>query len=397
VRVAYRVSNAAPTKAAACAVSGTNAMPDERFDVAVLGGGPAGATAAILLGRRGYTVALVDKANFPRNTTCAGWVSAKVDSLLPDLCIAPESLLTGSFREVSLHNADFSKLAKPRFDVPVGYVVSREAFDNVLVQTAVEHGATLFQGHAVTDVRLGEDSVTLVLANQRKITGRLLLFAAGRGSELVERIGLPRQARGASFWTAQVEAALPAGTKKGAPRVAVVLGLDGGGSFGFCCVTDDRVLVNVNWAGEREKALPTLAGVCRGAFQHHLIPVDFSKQSTAAHVVRTPAAAALDMDTHVGKHTLLIGDAGGFISAASNEGVYPAMWSAKLAVKAIESALATELSQDQLMSFDSLWRTQMADHLRAPHTDIRFLLPLIFQNQPMADRMGAAFFFGENL
>ena len=112
-----------------------------------------------------------------------------------------------------------------------------------------------------------------------------------RRSELVERIGLPRQAGGIVLWSAQVEAPLPAGTVQDEPRVAVVLGLDGGGSFGFCCVTDDRVLVNVNWSGEREKALPTLAAVCRGARQHNVIPVDFSKQSTSAHVVRTPAAA----------------------------------------------------------------------------------------------------------
>lgn len=372
-------------------------MPEERFDVSILGGGPAGATAAILLGRRGHSVALIDKATFPRKVTCAGWVSAKVEPLLTDLCIAPSSILTRPFREVTLHNADFTKIAHPKFDTPVGYMVAREAFDNVLVKTAVQHGVSLFEGQPVADVRLGEGSVALTLANQRKITSRLLLFAAGRGSELIERIGLPRQARGSVYWTAQVEAPLPSGMTIADPRVSVILGLDGGGSFGFCAVTDDRCLVNVNWAGEREKALPTLAAVCRGARQHNLIPVDFSKQSTAAHVVRTPAAAALDMDTHVGKHTLLIGDAGGFVSAASNEGIYPAMWSAKLAVKAVESALATELSQDQLMNFDSLWRTQMADHLRSPHTDIRFLLPLIFQNQPMADRMGAAFFFGDNL
>ena len=49
------------------------------------------------------------------------------------------------------------------------------------------------------------------------------------------------------------------------------------------------------------------------------------------------------------------------------------------------------------MAFDSLWRIQMADYLRSPHTDVQFLLPLIFTNQPMADRMGAAFFFGENI
>jgi hypothetical protein len=40
---------------------------------------------------------------------------------------------------------------------------------------------------------------------------------------------------------------------------------------------------------------------------------------------------------------------------------------------------------------------QMANYIRPPHTDIQFLLPLIFTNQPMADRMGAAFFHGENI
>jgi flavin-dependent dehydrogenase len=372
-------------------------MPDDRFDVAILGGGPAGATAAILLGRRGYSVALIDKAKFPRPATCAGWVSAKVEPFLEELGIPPSAILTNPFREVTLHSADFAKTARPRFEKPVGFLVDREAFDNVLVDTAVQHGAVLFQGYAATEVRLGESSITVALDNQQKVLGRLMLFAAGRGSELVERVGLPRNTGGIPLWTAQVEAPLPANFAASEPRVGVVLGLDGGGSFGLCCVGGRRVVVNINWSGERERALPMLQTVCKVALQHHVVPVDLSQQAATTRAVLTPAAAALDMDTHVGKHTLLIGDAGGFVSAASNEGIYPAMWSAKLAVKAIEAALQTELSQDQLMSFDSLWRTQMADHLRSPHTDIRFLLPLIFQNQPMADRMGAAFFFGENL
>jgi len=372
-------------------------MAEERFDVAILGAGPAGATAAILLGRRGHSVALIDRFNFPRPVTCAGWVSSKVEAILPELGVSPSALLHRPFRDVTLHNADFTKTAKPRFETSVGFLVDRATFDNVLVQTAVQHGATLIQGQAATDLRLNEGSVTITLANRRTVVSRLLLFAAGRGSELLERLGQSRQSGGTPLWTAQAEALHSGGTKLGEPRVAVVLGLDGAGSFGFCCVTDDRALVNVNWAGEPEKTLSVLLNLCRAAKQHNIVPLDLSKQAVAAAVVRTPASAALDMDSHVAKHTLLIGDAGGFVSAASNEGIYPAMWSAKLAVKAVEAALQTELSQDQLMSFDALWRTQMADHLRSPHTDIRFLLPLIFQNQPMADRMGAAFFFGENL
>jgi flavin-dependent dehydrogenase len=73
------------------------------------------------------------------------------------------------------------------------------------------------------------------------------------------------------------------------------------------------------------------------------------------------------------------------------------MWSAKIAAEVIGKALDSHFSQDELMTFDTKWRMQIADHLRSPHTDIRFLLPLIFTNQAMADRMAAAFFFGENI
>jgi hypothetical protein len=49
------------------------------------------------------------------------------------------------------------------------------------------------------------------------------------------------------------------------------------------------------------------------------------------------------------------------------------------------------------MQFDTRWRLAMADYLRPPNTDMQFLVPLIFTNQPMADRMAAAFFRGENI
>ncbi|MBI4603443.1 MAG: NAD(P)/FAD-dependent oxidoreductase, partial [Planctomycetes bacterium] len=373
------------------------AMAEELYDVTVIGAGPAGATAATMLGRKGYQVALVDRAAFPRPVTCGGWLSAKVEPLLTELGLSPKTLLECPFRDVTLYSADFSKSSKPRFDSSVGYLVDRSRFDNALASAAVQHGASLFQASAATDIRLNERSVAITLANRKRISSRLLLLAAGRGSELLERIGFPRQSGGNPLWTAQADARLPAGATNADPHVAVVLGLDGGGSFGLCCTSRDRALVNVNWAGARERAIPLLVDLCKAAFQHRVVPLDLSKQAASAELIRSPASAALDMDSHVAKHTLLIGDAGGFISAASNEGIYPAMWSAKLAVQAIDAALQSDVSQDDLMTFDSLWRTQMADHLRSPHTDIRFLLPLIFQNQPMADRMGAAFFFGDNL
>jgi len=372
-------------------------MAEETFDVAVVGAGPAGATAALQLGRKGYQVALVDRTAIPRPVTCAGWLSAKVEPLLAELGLPPNKFLGSPFRDVTLFNSDLTKTAKPRFESSAGYLVDRGSFDISLTNAAVQHGVTLFQASTVTDIRLKERSVDITLANGHRITSRLLLLASGRESELLDRLGFPRQTGGSPLWTAQVEAELPSIKTPAEPHVGVVLGLDGGGSFGLCCTSKDRVLVNVNWAGARERAIPLLVELCKATFANRVVPVDLSKQAQSAGLVRSPASAALDMESHVAKHTLLIGDAGGFVSAASNEGIYPAMWSAKLAAKAVDAALQSDFSQDELMTFDSLWRTQMADHLRSPHADIRFLLPLIFHNQPMADRMGAAFFFGDNL
>jgi flavin-dependent dehydrogenase len=117
-----------------------------------------------------------------------------------------------------------------------------------------------------------------------------------------------------------------------------------------------------------------------------------------------PAGAAVDFENHVGKRTVLVGDAGGFASAASGEGIYPGIRSAAIAAQCILKALEADRGripgstcQDQLMTFHTMWRQQMAPHLQMPNVNVTFLLPLIYTNQEIADRFGRAFLFGENL
>jgi flavin-dependent dehydrogenase len=58
----------------------------------------------------------------------------------------------------------------------------------------------------------------------------------------------------------------------------------------------------------------------------------------------------------VGKRSLIIGDAGGFNATISREGIYPAMWSAKIAAEIIAEIKSGEHVQDGLMAFDNGWR-----------------------------------------
>jgi len=371
-------------------------MSNDVFDVAVVGAGPAGATVANLLARKEKSVVLVDRDSFPRTATSFGWLNVRAKPLLDDLGVKVKSHVERAFQNVRFFSADFSKSATPSFDGAAGYLIDRVGFANDLVGAAISAGATARFGAAVSDLKLRENTAVLSLVGGETVESTLLVLASGRGGLLLDRAGFSLEGGASAMWTAQVDGHLEA-PLDGDPRVAVVLGMDKLGSFGVCCLSDQRVSVSINWLGEQANAITSLIALCKQAFQHEVLPIDLATQATRAKLVRSPASLALDLDTHVGKHALVIGDAGGFVSAASNEGIYPAMWSAQIASEVLLAALSSPQSQDELMGFDAAWRMKMADYLRSPNTDHQFLLPLIFSNQPMADRMGAAFFSGENI
>ncbi|MGD2110324.1 MAG: NAD(P)/FAD-dependent oxidoreductase [Phycisphaerae bacterium] len=372
-------------------------MSDETYDVAVIGAGPAGTTAATMLKQRGRNVVMVDRATFPRETVCAGWLNIRVAPILTELGVNTKGLLDHPFNKVTFHRPDFSQTAAPKFEEIPGYIIDRATFDHALVNAAIEQEVEVMQGCQAVNLRLKEASVVVELADGNAIESTLLVLASGRSSPLVEQTGVALSGDTQPVYTAQVSADLPPEIRPSEPHVGLILGLDANGSFGFCCVSPRRASVSLSWRGEPRETRSVLFDIARHAFENQLVPLDLSNKVHDADVLPSPASAALDMDSHVGKHTLVIGDAGGFVSASSNEGLFPAMWSAQIAVEVLDKALQSVHSQDELMTFDSVWRMQMADYLRSPHTDIRFLLPLIFTNQPMADRMGAAFFAGENI
>ena len=67
-----------------------SASPALQYDAIVVGSGPAGATAALLLSRSGWRVAIVEKAAFPRRKVCGEFVSATTWPLLDALGVGDE-------------------------------------------------------------------------------------------------------------------------------------------------------------------------------------------------------------------------------------------------------------------------------------------------------------------
>ena len=97
---------------------------------------------------------------------------------------------------------------------------------------------------------------------------------------------------------------------------------------------------------------------------------------------------------------MLIGDAAGFVSGSTGEGIYPAMVSAEVAVDLIHEALKGSSPASALEGYNNQWRAELGDYVkRLPggqrEGETRGRLEMIFKF-PLVPRIaGRAFLYGE--
>jgi flavin-dependent dehydrogenase len=115
----------------------------------------------------------------------------------------------------------------------------------------------------------------------------------------------------------------------------------------------------------------------------------------AATSLVLPLAGALSQDG-VANRTLLFGPAGGFYSACA-EDIYPCCWSALFAVESARKALKETFLQDALQQYRNRWGATLGDYLRGPQQNLRFLLPMVYRNRTMTERLAQAILSGESV
>ncbi len=130
------------------------------FDVAIVGAGPAGTSAAVLLARAGWSVALIERQTFPRRKVCGECVAASNLPLLDALGIgvAFDRLAGAELRRVVLmHGGDTVTAALPPGEGARrwGRALGREHLDTLLADAAEGAGATLLQPWSLQSIAGG--------------------------------------------------------------------------------------------------------------------------------------------------------------------------------------------------------------------------------------------------
>jgi flavin-dependent dehydrogenase len=355
---------------------------DSEYDVIVIGAGPAGTTVAALTAEYGHKVLVLDRSMFPRFHVG--------ESLIPE-CYGPLKRLglLDRLRESAFPKkysvqfySDGDKASAPFYfhmhndhECSQTWQVIRSEFDDMLLDKAIENGATCHTAAHVMDVLFEGDQaigVKVKLTNgpnkeTREIRSRIVVDATGQSAFIASRLGLkdtdPRLKKG-TVWTYWKGAKRDTGKDEGAtlilqtpgkkswfwyiplPNDVVSIGCTGSMPYMFNKDRGDAASV---YDAELARC-PELQTRLKNAQRctDHFTTKDYSYYSTQA----------------AGPGWLLVGDAIGFIDPVYSSGVFLALKSGEYAADAIHDSIErNDLSAARLSTWQRTYR-EGVEHFR---------------------------------
>jgi geranylgeranyl reductase family protein len=366
-------------------------VASEKFDVLIVGAGPAGSFAAEHLAQAGVRVALFDgrPANEPK--ACGGGVTSKALKAWPHLLKAAGRTID----EVEMYSPAGKRL-RLKLEEPFA-IYSRTAFDSYLLERARAAGAHVFAGRVSFQMRESEQA-DWVVRNRQGASWRapLLVAADGANSPIGKRLAGPLP-------PAEMEVAFGyrAPLPKDGRAPTLIAFLPGFAGYAWAFPRIDHLSFGIATSQDAfdHKALDSMlwdfmvgyyrTRADRGAHLWVARAEDKARDelireklevSTEKYAARIPGLAPSTWNTRraSGEGWALLGDAAGFADPVTGEGIYYALRSAELFAKAYLSG--------NVGDYETLWRKDFGRELqRASEMRRRFYGS--FWGAPFTERM----------
>lgn len=338
-----------------------------RYDVIIVGAGPAGSTAAKYISEKKLKVLLVDKSKFPRVKHCGGGLPVKAFNHFTYL---KENNLIESFSYGGfVYPPSLSFVIKEEREEPIIGMITRDKFDYGLVKLAVKAGAEFKDNAKVVDLKIQKNGATVFFEDGKKAESEIIVGADGVYSIVGKKTGLIEKNRKVNL-SLYSEIPLDAKTmdkyftkKRYAHMHAKVLGIAG---YGWVFPKKDCVNIGIgefNVETKKEdkinlreyfiKYIQLLKDQC-------IIPKDLK-----INKIQGAALPNHYVEKSYSDRVLLAGDAAGLVNPFTGEGIDYAMFSGKIAAETIIDALEKKnIAAEFLSKYQTTWMNSFGKDLK---------------------------------
>ena len=312
-------------------------------DVAVVGGGPSGASAAITLAKLGYAVLLVDRAVFPRDKLCGDFINPVNWPVLQELNVSQEVLRrehaeVREFRLTSAGGAEAVALLPLSGTQQFGLGLRRYYLDHVLIERAKGEGASVVEGARIKQLCKNADGWVLEFERGGEVVSqrsKIVVGADGRNSWVARRLGVAgveRSRRESVGFAIQLK-------KMGGIEGRIEIHQIPGGYAGLLRV--DPQTVNLCFTIQRSRLKQSVSFETLRNLQLNENPFlrDELADAEACCELRSISPVYFSPRKCFGDGFLLVGDAARVTEPVTGEGIYLALRSGQLAGEAIDCAL----------------------------------------------------------
>jgi geranylgeranyl reductase family protein len=324
-------------------------------DVVIVGGGPAGSSAAHSLSSQGISVTVLEKQRMPRYKTCGGGVNVRAARLLP---FSIEPVVE---RTISRYRFTF-RGEKPfvrEYPEPLTYMTQRQFLDKYLLDQARTAGANVIEGITVRKVSIDSNSVVVTTDDGRHFEASVVIGADGADGVVARDTGLMRNVRKELALESEIELS---SEEMGSWENTVEIDL-----FSLWC--------GYGWVFPKAKHISIGVG---GLRQDVKKMQEYNKQYLRRHNVAERKALRFSghtlpvrrgMSSVVKDRVVLVGDAAGLLEPFTGEGIGYAIKSGQLAAQATSKFVRGMITS--LESYDHLLDTEVTSELLAAERYVR--------------------------
>ncbi len=346
-------------------------MTFEERDVVVVGGGPAGSTAATLLSRMGHRVVLFERELFPRDHVGESMLPF-CHALFRELGVLPKMETTFVRKPgVRFMHRDGATSTSWCFDHVISdetylsFHVDRSKFDTILLNNSRDNGVDVREQHRVESIDLDDPDHVTVKATRPdgeavEVRARFVVDGSGRDAFIGTRKGTrkPREELDrTAIWSHWTGVEMQGGLEEGL-SIIIYLGEEQKGWIWIFPLEEDRItagtVMDHAYLRDQKRALQAAGS---DDWQRDLMYQELRKASFAAKLLDGDGVEqalptlvngnySYEVKDHYGPNYALVGDARGFIDPIFSSGVFLSIKTSFLVSEAIDMRLKDDPGAD---------------------------------------------------